>query len=86
VNYFTSSLSTDSWACSLVQFFGKIVSNSAKDSCINLIIVCSCVLFVQTFGVSILFLVARAYVSFGLPSVFWGEAGLSFSCLSVFVK
>jgi hypothetical protein len=51
-----------------------------------LISVCSCVLFAGIFGVSILFLVVWAYVIFILPSVAWGTAGLSLSCLCIFVK
>jgi hypothetical protein len=63
----------------------KIVSTIVKDSYIILISACFCVLFVVIFGVSILFLVAWAYVIFGRPSVFCGASGLSFSCPSVFV-
>jgi hypothetical protein len=65
--------------------FDKIVSNLVKDSRIILISVCSCVLFAVVVGVSILFLVACAYVIFGRPSVICGAAGLSFSCSGVFV-
>jgi hypothetical protein len=57
----------------------KIVSNLVKDSCIILISVCSCVMFAVIVGVSILFLVAWTYV------IFCGAAGLSLSCLCVFV-
>jgi hypothetical protein len=42
-------------------------------------------LFVEIAGVSILFLVAWAYVIFDHPSVFCSAAGLSFSCPGVFV-
>jgi hypothetical protein len=61
----------------------KIVSNLVKDSCIILISVCSFVLFAVIVGVSMVFLVAWAYVIFGRPSVFCGAAGLSFSCPGV---
>jgi hypothetical protein len=63
----------------------KIVSKLVKDSRIILISVCSRVLFAVIVGVSILFLVAYAYVIFGRPSVFCGAAGLSFSCPGVSV-
>jgi hypothetical protein len=53
-------------------FLEKIISNRAKDSCISLINVCSCVLFVQTFGISVLFLVARAYVVLRFSEVWQG--------------
>jgi hypothetical protein len=89
VNHFTNLLST------VVRRFisvlicpaslDNIVSNLVKDSCVILISVCSCVLLAVIVGVSILFLVAWAYVIFGRPSVFYGAAGLSFSCPDVFV-
>jgi hypothetical protein len=41
---------------------GNIVSKLVKDSCIILISLCSCVLFVVIVGVPIVFLVAWAYV------------------------
>jgi hypothetical protein len=62
----------------------KIYSKLVKDSCIILISVCSCVLFAVIVGVSILFLVAWAYVIFGRPSVFFGATGLLFSYPGVF--
>jgi hypothetical protein len=62
----------------------KIISNLAKVSCIILISVFSFVLFAVIVGFSILFLIARAYAIFGRPSVFYGDAGLSFSCPGVF--
>jgi hypothetical protein len=65
--------------------FDKIFSNRVKDSCIILIGVCPCMLFAVIVGVSILFLVAWAYVIFSHPSVFCGAAGLSFSCPGVFL-
>jgi hypothetical protein len=43
------------------------------------------VLFAVIVGVSILFLVAWAYVIFVRPSVFCAAAGLSFYCSGVFV-
>jgi hypothetical protein len=63
----------------------NIVSNRVNDSCIILFGVCSCVLSAVIVGVSIVFLVAWAYVVFGRPSVFCGAAGLSFSYPGVFV-
>jgi hypothetical protein len=90
VNYFTSSLSsvvgrfTSVLTCSAC--LDKIVSNHVKDSCISLINVCSCELFAEIFCVSVPLPAAWAYVIFGLPSVFYGATGLSFSCLGVFVK
>jgi hypothetical protein len=66
-------------------FLCTIVSNLVKEFCIILVSVCSYVLFAVILGVSILFLVAWAYVIFGLLSVFCGTAGLSFSCPGVVV-
>jgi hypothetical protein len=43
-------------------------------------------LFAEIFVASVLFLLAWAYVIFDLPSVFFGAAGLSFSCLGIFLK
>jgi hypothetical protein len=63
---------------------GNIVSNLVKDSYIILISVCSSVLFAVIVGVSIVFLVAWAYVIFCCPSVFCGAAGFPFSCPLVF--
>jgi hypothetical protein len=83
VNYFPDLLSTvvrrfvSVLICS--AYMDKIVSKLVKDSCIILNNVCSCVLFAVIVGISILFLVAWAYVIFGHPSVFCGAAGLSFS-------
>jgi hypothetical protein len=84
VNHFTNLLSTvvrrfmSMLICSAC--WDKILSNLVKDSFIILITVCSCVLFAVIVGVSIVFLVAWAYVIFGRPSVFFGAAGFSFSC------
>jgi hypothetical protein len=66
--------------------FDKIDLNRVKNSCINLINVCSGMLFAEIFVVSVQFLLAWTYVIFDLPSVFLGAAGLSFSCLGIFVK
>jgi hypothetical protein len=85
VNHFTN-LST------VVRRFIRVLIRSAcldfqpaKGTCIILISVSSCVLFDVIVGVSILFLVAWAYVIFGRPSVFCGAAGFPFSCPDVFV-
>jgi hypothetical protein len=43
------------------------------------------VLFPVTLDVSILYLVAWAYVILGRPSVFCGASGFSFSCRGLFV-
>jgi hypothetical protein len=89
VNYFTHFLSTvvrrfmSVLICSVC--LDKIVSEFVKNFCIIFISARSCVLFAVIVGVSILFLVARAYVIFGRPSVFCGAAGLSFSCPVAFV-
>jgi hypothetical protein len=76
-----------SWACPFVQLcFGKTVSNLVKGSCINLINMCYCVVFVEIFYISILCLLAWAYIISVLPSDVCGAAGLSISCLGVSVK
>jgi hypothetical protein len=86
VNYFINLLSTvvrrimSMLICS--ASLDKIVSNLVKDSCIILISVCSCMLFAEIVGISILFLVDWAYVIF-YPSVFCGAVGLLFSCPDV---
>jgi hypothetical protein len=89
VNYFTSLLSMVVWRFMSVLIcsacLDKIASKVVKDSCIILINACPFVLFAVISGVSILFLVAWAYVIFGRPSVFCGAAGFSFSCPGVFV-
>jgi hypothetical protein len=76
VNYYISLLSTvvrrfmSVLICSVC--LDKIVSNRVKNSCIILINVCSCVLFAESFHVSILHLIACEYVIFGPPSDVWG--------------
>jgi hypothetical protein len=89
VNYFTNLLSLvvrrfmSMLICSAC--LDKIVSNLVKDSCTILISVCSCVLFAVIVGISLLFMVAWAYVIFSRPSVLCGCAGHLFSCRSVYV-
>jgi hypothetical protein len=89
VNHFTNLLSTvvrrfiSVLICSAC--LDSIVSNLVKYSYVILTSVCSCVLFGVIVGVSILFLVAWAYVIFGCPSVVCGAAGFSLSCPTVFV-
>jgi hypothetical protein len=89
VNYFTDLLSMVVRRFMSVLIYSacldKIVSNLVKDSCIILISVCSCVLFAVIVGISILFVVACAYVIFDSPSVFCGAVGFLFSCPGVFV-
>jgi hypothetical protein len=88
-NYLTNLLSTLVRRFTSVVIYSacldKIVSNLVKDSCIILISVCSFMLILVIVGVSILFLVAWAYVIFGRPSVFCCAVGFSFSCPGVFV-
>jgi hypothetical protein len=62
----------------------KIISNLVKDSYIDLISVCSCMLSTVIVGLSVLFLVAWAYVVFSRRSVFCGATRLSFSCPGVY--
>lgn len=90
VNYFTSLLSKvvrifmKAFICSVCLV--KIVSNRVKNSSISLINMLSFVLFAEIFVVSILFLIAWAYMISDLPSVYCSAAWLSSSCLGVFVK